>query len=257
MDLIAIARDDARWKAIYEFIAACGKAQSPRSLVVEMFNHLTALCPYDQAMAYFFDGNGKVCGQHLISISESWSSAYLGYYFDAGSQNYSCYADPKTDDRFALVPAVIDWDKAPPDEFILNYIRPRGLRYSCGFALFDLNGRYRTMIALDRVSKKAFSDDELTNLRLIIPLLNDLHKNFYYQGFSASAIKRATLETARLTDREIEIVDLLCRGLSPASIGHVLGITSSTTYRHIANIYKKLNVSSQRDLLARLYHQEH
>ena len=44
--------------------------------------------------------------------------------------------------------------------------------------------------------------------------------------------------------------------VSPASIGQVLSITSSTTYRHIANIYKKLDVSSQQDLLARLYHQE-
>lgn len=256
MELIAIARNDPRWKDIYDFIAACGKAQNPRSLVVEMFNNLGPLCPYDQAMAYFFDGNGKVCGQHLINISENWSSAYLGYYVDAGSQKFSCYADPRGDARFAMTPFVCDWDNEPAGEFILNYIRPRGLKYSCGFALFDLNGRYRTMIALDRVRKQTFSDDELTNLRLVIPVLNDLHKNFFYQGFSANAIKRATLETARLTDREIEIVDLLCRGLSPASIGQVLRITSSTTYRHIANIYKKLEVSSQRDLLARLYRQE-
>ncbi|NLE73562.1 MAG: hypothetical protein GX604_02885 [Actinobacteria bacterium] len=255
MELIAIARNDPRWKDIYDFIAACGKAQNPRSLVVEMFNNLGALCPYDQAMAYFFDGNGKICGQHLINISESWSSAYLGYYVDAGSQRYSCYAD-QSDQRFAVAPNVIDWDSAPSDEFILNYIRPRGLKYSCGFALFDMNGCYRTMIALDRVRKQSFSDDELTSLRLLIPLLNDLHKNFFYQGFGANAIRRATLETARLTDREIEIVDLLCRGLSPANIGHILHITSSTTYRHIANIYKKLEVSSQRDLLARLYRQE-
>ena len=255
MELTDISRNDARWKDIYDFMTACGQAQSPRSLVVEMFNHLGPLCSYDQALAYFFDGNGKVSGQHLINISESWSSAYLGYYAEAGSQKYSCYAD-QGDERFAIAPNVLDWDNAPSDEFILNYIRPRGLKYSCGFALFDLNGRYRTMVALDRVSKKPFSDDELTHLRLVIPRLNDLHKNFYYQGFSGNAIERATLETARLTGREIEIVDLLCRGLSPASIGQVLRITSSTTYRHIANIYKKLDVSSQRDLLARLYHTE-
>lgn len=256
MEQIAIGKNDARWKDIYDFIAACGKAQSPRSLVAEMFNNLGTLCPYDQAMAYFFDGNGKVCGQHLVNINESWSSAYLGYYVNVGKRKYSCYPDPKGDDRALLAPTVYDWDNEPAGEFILNYIRPRGLKYSCGFALCDLNGGYRTMIALDRVRKEPYKDDELTNLSLIIPLLNDLHKNFFYQGFSVNAIKRATVATARLTDREIEIVDLLCRGLSPASIGHVLRITSSTTYRHIANIYKKMDVSSQRELLARLYHQE-
>ena len=150
MELMAVTKIAARWKDIYDFIAACGKAQSPRSLAVEALNHLAPLCPYDQALAYFFDGNGKVCGQHLINISESWSSAYLGYYAQAGSQRYSCYAD-QGDERFAIAPNVIDWDSAPADEFILNYIRPRGLKYSCGFALFDMNGRYRTMIALDWV----------------------------------------------------------------------------------------------------------
>ena len=107
MELNAITRNDARWKDIYDFIAACGNAQSPRSLVVEMFNNLGTLCPFDQALAYFFDGNGKVCGQHLINISERWSSAYLGYYVGAGSHNYSCYADPDSDDRFATAPAMI------------------------------------------------------------------------------------------------------------------------------------------------------
>lgn len=256
MELTGISRNDARWKDMYDIIAACGKAQSPTSLAVEVLNNLRVLCSFDQALAYFFDGNGKVCGQHLVNIDESWSSAYLGYYVNVGNQKFSCYADPISDERVRLALTVCDWDNEPSDEFVRNYIRPRGLKYSCGFPLFDLNGHYRTIIALDRVTNKAFSDDELINLSLVIPLLNNLHRNYYYQRFITNAIKHATLDTASLTDREVEVVELLCRGVSPAMIGHTLGITLSTTYRHIANIYKKMNVSSQRELLGRLYRQQ-
>lgn len=92
-------------------------------------------------------------------------------------------------------------------------------------------------------------------LQLAIPHLNNLHKNFYYQGFSRKVIKRATWETANLTARETEIANLLCQGISPANISRTLYISLSTTYKHIANIYKKMHVSSQQELLVRLLRQ--
>jgi DNA-binding CsgD family transcriptional regulator len=102
------------------------------------------------------------------------------------------------------------------------------------------------------VKKKNFSNDELMNLQLAIPQLNNLHKNFYYQGFSLNAIKRDTWETANLTAREAEIADLLCQGVSPANISRTLYIAPTTTYKHIAHIYEKMHVSSQQELLVRL-----
>ena len=55
-----------------------------------------------------------------------------------------------------------------------------------------------------------------------------------------------------LTKREQEVVELLCRGLSPAHVSKTLKISVSTAYKHIAHIYKKLNVSSQQELLVKV-----
>ena len=55
-----------------------------------------------------------------------------------------------------------------------------------------------------------------------------------------------------LTKREIEITNLLCQGMTVQNISSVLYIALTTTYKHIANIYKKLGVSSQQELLVKM-----
>ena len=51
---------------------------------------------------------------------------------------------------------------------------------------------------------------------------------------------------------ELEIVNLLEQGITPANIAHILHITVPTTNRHIYNIYKKLNVNSRAELMAKI-----
>ena len=51
---------------------------------------------------------------------------------------------------------------------------------------------------------------------------------------------------------ELEIVNLLAQGITPANIAHILHITVPTTNRHIYNIYKKLNVNSRAELMAKI-----
>lgn len=250
-----INSNDSRFEKIYDFVSACGKFHNPKTFAIEILNNIGRLCSFDQALVYFIDGNKNICGQYLMNINERWSSMYIGYYAQADNRKYSCDSDVREDpNRITL--KILDWENESSSEFISNFIRPRGLKYSCGFALFDLDGNYRTIISLDRVNKKTFSNDELMNLQLAIPLLNNLHKNFFYQGINMNAIKRATWETANLTVRESEIANLLCQGISPANISRTLYIAPCTTYKHIAHIYEKLNVSSQQELLVRLLRQQ-
>ena len=249
-----ISNEDSRWAKIYDFVYLCGKAHSPRSFAIEILNNIKNLCSFDQALVYFIDGNKNIYGQYLMNINERWSSMYIGYYAKADNHKYSCDANLREDPN-SITLKILDWENESSLEFVPNFIRPRGLKFSCGFALFDLDGNYRTIISLDRLDKKTFSTDELKNLQLAIPLLNNLHKNFFYQGTNLSSIKRTTWETANLTSREIEIANLLCQGISPANISRTLYIAPCTTYKHIAHIYEKLNVSSQQELLVRLLRQ--
>lgn len=54
-----------------------------------------------------------------------------------------------------------------------------------------------------------------------------------------------------LTPREIEIADLVCRGLENGSIAKHLKIRPGTVKAHVRNIYRKVKVSSKIRMLLR------
>jgi DNA-binding NarL/FixJ family response regulator len=54
-----------------------------------------------------------------------------------------------------------------------------------------------------------------------------------------------------LTDRELEVLQLVAQGLTNRAIGHELGISDRTVQGHLANIYAKLCVSSRTEAVTR------
>ncbi len=48
-----------------------------------------------------------------------------------------------------------------------------------------------------------------------------------------------------LSEREVEVLGLLAKGMNRADIGRLLGITANTAAVHIKSIYRKLNVSGR------------
>ena len=247
--------DSTCWEKIYYFLLECGKTNTPNEFAVSVINHIGEFCRFDAASVYLLDGCGKLCGQYLRNTEDRWSNIYLAYYINTDDKRYSLFrksAISNPDGKLML--NTYDWDHVESSEFVPHFVKARGLKYSCGFGLYDTNHNLRMLISLDRTQGEAYTKEELQLLRLIIPQLNNLYKNYFYQGYASKAVKLATKETA-LTARESQIAELLCQSMSPSDISETLHIAQSTTYKHIANIYKKMNVSSQRELLARLLNQ--
>lgn len=61
----------------------------------------------------------------------------------------------------------------------------------------------------------------------------------------------ATQESSPLTDRETEILKAVSRGYKRQEIGKQLGISPGTVGNHITNIYRKLEVGSNMEAVAR------
>lgn len=55
-----------------------------------------------------------------------------------------------------------------------------------------------------------------------------------------------------LTARETDVAILLARGLTKRYVAQRLSISEETAKSHIGNIYRKLGVHSQQELIARL-----
>lgn len=60
---------------------------------------------------------------------------------------------------------------------------------------------------------------------------------------------RDVLTHKGLTNREIEVADLVTRGLSNKEIANMLFITEKTVKFHLANIYTKMNLKSRAQLI--------
>jgi DNA-binding NarL/FixJ family response regulator len=75
-------------------------------------------------------------------------------------------------------------------------------------------------------------------------------------GASPSGFEHLDIpEPDLLTRREADVLDLLQRGMTNAQIAHELSIGTETVRTHARNIYRKLGVSTRRDL-ARLGHHQ-
>ncbi len=247
--------DKLDYEVLLDVVQSCGKAHNPRSFAIDILHHINKIAPFDQGMAMFIDGNKKLVGQYLRGVDDKSFKTYTEHYSEAENKKYS-YAKDVRENPNAPTINVHAWEKEKPGEFVDDYIYARGLKYSCGFALYDLHGNYRLIFSLDRLKEEPFSNKELYNLQQAVFMLNDLHKNFYYVGASLKKVKQKTWAKAKLTAREIEVVDLMAQGISPANISRILYISLSTTYKHIAHIYDKMSVSSQQELLVKLLREQ-
>ena len=62
----------------------------------------------------------------------------------------------------------------------------------------------------------------------------------------------AMMDAAELTKREKELVEFLCDGVSPLEISQFLHVAPATIHKHIAHIYKKMEVKTLQELLVRM-----
>jgi DNA-binding NarL/FixJ family response regulator len=63
----------------------------------------------------------------------------------------------------------------------------------------------------------------------------------------------ATAESDKLTQRELQIVELLSKGLRYKEIAADLSLSQETVRKHINNIYRKLEVQSRTEAINKLY----
>jgi DNA-binding NarL/FixJ family response regulator len=85
-------------------------------------------------------------------------------------------------------------------------------------------------------------------------IIRGIQDSFMGQSALSPAVARIVLQEIRkpvpvekfaLSEREVEVLELLASDLSPKEIAGKLDITVRTTRFHLSNIYEKLQVSSQ------------
>ncbi|MGI9952698.1 LuxR C-terminal-related transcriptional regulator [Moorellaceae bacterium AZ2] len=246
------------WHHIHNFLLDCGNVRDPRNFSKQVVNEIRHLVPYDQARVYYINDNGVIYDVYLVGVDRKWAELYCEYYSKVESGRYGIFYNLARRDYYFITDienCVYDWINREPDEFVLDYIRPQGIRFSVGFGLFDTYNTLKCVCILDRTKSDKFTARELNILNVVWPHLNNLYKNLYVNAADCSKrdVKVNYKSCQALTPREKEIVNMLCNGVTPASISKKMHISLFTVYKHIAHIYEKLNVSNRQELLVKIY----
>lgn len=125
--------------------------------------------------------------------------------------------------------------------------------------LIPLEGGFNACYSLMRSKGHPFSDEEIGRLKTIEPIVRETVRAHWRDARTNDRQLKLDdlMETAfasfcedRLTYQQRRIVQLILRGNSNYAIGLILEVTEGTVKMHRQNIYKRLNISSQRELFA-------
>jgi DNA-binding CsgD family transcriptional regulator len=93
----------------------------------------------------------------------------------------------------------------------------------------------------------AFSSQDLANLGAVCS-----HLSACLSGFRSPFAVERSLLTQRLTAREMQIANLVAKGLTNAEIGAVLWITQNSVKQALKRMFRKLSVSARSEMVAKL-----
>ncbi len=155
-------------------------------------------------------------------------------------------------------------DRFFSSEYFRSYYEKTGLAEEVGFFVPVAGHVTLAMSLMRRAASGAFSTNEYHQLRKAEPLVAAIARHFWHDlerrfDESASGFKKSAHPTdvsekiwgeLDLTRREIAIIELVLQGHSSESIGLRLEIATGTVKVHRRNIYRKLRISSQTQLLS-------
>lgn len=250
---MAHANYEQRAESVYQLLLRCGEQRTRVDFCTQLITELSALVPYDQARILFLDKSGKISGAKLFGVKKHQWEDFMHYYEnDLVTSKYSL-KEPmhlSASEKISVQNYWYNLGEKPKKSsvFVDDYVYSLHLYHSLGIGMSDQENCIRSIFVLDRTCDTPFSNQEVTLLRGIHPLLENYHIDLLLNGNAEDASVQMFRQTYFLTKREIEIVGLLMEGLTPAQISQRISVSVATVYRHIANIYQKCHVSNRQEL---------
>lgn len=156
-------------------------------------------------------------------------------------------------------------DRFFSSEYFRTYYSQTRLAEEIGFFVPLDDGVTVVLSLMRKTSSRIFSLREWAQLKQAEPLVDALVRRYWTglamrfadqarrgrrQPGSVQARVEGVWGRLDLTAREAAIVDLVLQGHSSEAVGRLLGITTGTVKVHRRNVYRKLGISSQTQLLS-------
>lgn len=250
--------NEREWNTINNILLELYMIDDVQVLFQKIMKIIRMLIPYSQGFSALVgkDQKLKLDSIYCINMDKNTKNSYIEKYYD---EDYLKYLFEFAEDTVVYRDTDILEDNVRKETiFYKKFLKPLDIPYGCGILMIK-NGTVIGIINLFRKEVlKDFSDKDIYILNILKKhLLNIVSKILESQQHKT--VEQYYIEARQeyeLTNREQEILELLCNGYSNSEICEQLTISVSTVKKHIYNIYEKTSVNSRTQLINKIYSHE-
>lgn len=219
-----------------------------------IFGKLKNLIPFSHSLHYLIryeDGLPKSFQYESADLPQSHLRLYLEKFIVIDFINW--YA--RSSDR-----AVFRESDVVPDSVRLNssfmskWMMPMGLYHGLGVIITRNGIKYADIFLYRGKDEEDFSDRDVEILSVLQEHLSRKFAGVFPNGIDGDIRQSGNILNfdSSLTEREREIVAYIDSGVLRANLCSKLHITENTLNKHLANIYRKLNITTFEELMQML-----
>jgi len=216
------------WRKVNEFLMAVGMERSLEGLARRVLREIGALITFDHG--FFTVVDQRVMKQPILFVD-----------FRKASRIVSEYSDPSTSRGSTK------WTHFVSDS-THDFLRRYGARHWIVLSNLKDAEDVGFAITLLRMTRLGFNDREMATCFSLRPHLDNLFSLVYAPPKARRSRLESALGACGFTDRERQIVLLLCDRLSAGEIAERMKISKRTVEKHIEHVYLKLRVHNRRGL---------
>lgn len=239
--------NESDWLSINQIIYLINAVTEDEERRKRVLVYLRQLIPYNNACFYLADKNKGNMLTNPVSIDcpDRKIQQYDQHYYKVDYSRKLYYQIMSSVYRET---DIFEKSKRERSEYYNDYLQSMHYVVNCNFA--NLTGLLGSM-SLNRTKEEGeFSERELFMLRILEPHLTNRLSREQQKGYLKLVDNNYLIKNYKLTNREIEIMDLVSSGLSNIEISNYLFISLGTVKKHLNNIFRKTEVNSRSKLIS-------
>lgn len=218
----------------------------PNRFQRESLDLVNKLLPLDSAAFYLVDPDMRHRGVVLHNLEAAAERDYAENFRDLDPLNPALFAH--REDTVVCIDEQLSERELLSSDYYIGFMQPHGHRHVSDM-FFRREGEIIAVLTMLRDGLSGpFTDTELALLRNLQPFLQYTLNTVYLPKRVQQ--RQGARERFGLTEREVDVVELIVAGANNKVIARELGLGLSTVKTHLQHVFQKTGVSSRTALSA-------
>ena len=244
------------WNTINNILLELYTIEDVRTLSKKVLNVLHLLISYSKGYFLLLDEDQKIVEEnsYFLGFDEVYVRRYISTYY---SKDYIQYLYDFSKETVVFQDTeILDDNIRMNNDFYKNFLKPADIPYGSGILIIKKKKIIGIFNLFRSESQGDFCERDIYILNVLKHHLENIIHNTIKMGvknYNQNKCLELAQKKFQLSDREIDVLELIARGLSNNDICSIANISISTVKKHIYNIFNKAGVNSRTQLLNLIY----